>query len=132
MSFFRRMRAARASAPAVTATKTASPGVPAPAAPAASNTPVIGPPNNLSKAINVMKTTGNYGAAADMLRKEVGLPSGPAKSTAIYSNAMDGGGGNVMKKGGAVKYAKGGVTRADGIATKGHTKGRIVTMKSKK
>lgn len=31
------------------------------------------------------------------------------------------------KKGGEVKgYAKGGVTRADGCITKGHTKGRIV------
>jgi hypothetical protein len=29
-------------------------------------------------------------------------------------------------KGGAVKYAKGGVTRADGICKKGHTKGRMV------
>jgi hypothetical protein len=28
--------------------------------------------------------------------------------------------------GGAVKYAKGGVTRADGCVTKGHTKGKIV------
>ena len=32
-----------------------------------------------------------------------------------------------MKKGGAVKkMAKGGVTRADGCITKGHTKGRMV------
>jgi hypothetical protein len=29
-------------------------------------------------------------------------------------------------KGGSVKYAKGGVTRADGCVTKGHTKGRMV------
>ena len=29
-------------------------------------------------------------------------------------------------KGGAVKYAKGGVTRADGCVIKGHTKGRMV------
>jgi hypothetical protein len=32
-----------------------------------------------------------------------------------------------MKKGGKVKsYAKGGVTRADGCVTKGHTKGRML------
>ena len=29
-------------------------------------------------------------------------------------------------KGGAVKYKKGGVTRADGICKKGHTKGKMV------
>ena len=29
-------------------------------------------------------------------------------------------------KGGAIKYAKGGVTRADGCVTKGRTKGKIV------
>jgi len=28
------------------------------------------------------------------------------------------------------KYAKGGVTRADGCVTKGHTKGKMITMKS--
>jgi hypothetical protein len=28
------------------------------------------------------------------------------------------------------KMAKGGVTRADGCATKGHTKGKMITMKS--
>ena len=28
------------------------------------------------------------------------------------------------------KMAKGGVTRADGCVTKGHTKGKMVTMKS--
>ena len=43
-----------------------------------------------------------------------------------------------MKKGGAAKkmnmggmgYAKGGVTRADGVVSKGHTKGTQVTMKN--
>jgi hypothetical protein len=35
-----------------------------------------------------------------------------------------------MKKGGKVKkMAKGGVTRADGCVMKGHTKGKMVTMK---
>ena len=34
-----------------------------------------------------------------------------------------------MKKGGMAKYAKGGVTRADGVVSKGHTKGKMVTMK---
>ena len=35
-----------------------------------------------------------------------------------------------MKKGGACKgYAKGGVTRADGVVKKGHTKGKMITMK---
>ena len=34
-----------------------------------------------------------------------------------------------MKKGGMAKYAKGGVTRADGVASKGHTKGKMVAMK---
>jgi hypothetical protein len=35
-----------------------------------------------------------------------------------------------MKKGGMCKgYAKGGVTRADGCVTKGHTKGKMVAMK---
>lgn len=38
----------------------------------------------------------------------------------------------MMKKGEAkkpAKYAKGGVTRADGVASKGHTKGKMVAMK---
>jgi hypothetical protein len=35
-----------------------------------------------------------------------------------------------MKKGGMAKgYAKGGVTRADGCVTKGHTKGKTIAMK---
>jgi hypothetical protein len=35
-----------------------------------------------------------------------------------------------MKKGGMAKgYAKGGVTRADGCVTKGHTKGKMIAMK---
>jgi hypothetical protein len=35
-----------------------------------------------------------------------------------------------MKKGGMAKgYAKGGVTRADGCVTKGHTKGKMISMK---
>jgi hypothetical protein len=33
-------------------------------------------------------------------------------------------------KGGKVGYKSGGVTRADGCVTKGHTKGKMVTMKS--
>lgn len=34
---------------------------------------------------------------------------------------------DMMKRGGKVKgYAKGGVTRADGCVTKGHTKGRMI------
>ena len=34
---------------------------------------------------------------------------------------------DMMKRGGKVKgYAKGGVTRADGCITKGHTKGRVI------
>jgi hypothetical protein len=33
-----------------------------------------------------------------------------------------------MKKGG-MAYAKGGVTRADGCVTKGHTKGKMIAMK---
>jgi hypothetical protein len=47
--------------------------------------------------------------------------------------AMTGGGGGLpglegaMRNGGKVKgYAKGGVTRADGCVTKGHTKGKMV------
>jgi hypothetical protein len=39
-----------------------------------------------------------------------------------------------LKKGGMAcapkKMAKGGVTRADGCVSKGHTKGKMVTMKS--
>lgn len=39
-------------------------------------------------------------------------------------------GRGVYKKGGKVKkMAGGGVTRADGCVMKGHTKGKIVTMK---
>lgn len=35
-----------------------------------------------------------------------------------------------MKKGGMAKgYAKGGVTRADGCVSKGHTKGKMIAMK---
>ena len=34
-----------------------------------------------------------------------------------------------MKKGGTAKYAKGGVTRADGVVSKGHTKGKNIAMK---
>lgn len=33
--------------------------------------------------------------------------------------------GRKLAKGGMAKYAKGGVTRADGCVTKGHTKGKM-------
>jgi hypothetical protein len=35
-----------------------------------------------------------------------------------------------MKNGGSIKMAKGGVTRADGCVMKGHTKGKMIKMKS--
>lgn len=34
--------------------------------------------------------------------------------------------GRKLAKGGMAKYAKGGVTRADGCITKGHTKGKVM------
>jgi hypothetical protein len=46
-----------------------------------------------------------------------------ARQAAIAASAQ----GQPMKKGGKTKgYAKGGVTRADGCITKGHTKGKMV------
>jgi hypothetical protein len=51
------------------------------------------------------------------------------KEVKSHEKAMHG-----MKKGGMAcapkKMAKGGVTRADGCVSKGHTKGKMVTMKS--
>jgi hypothetical protein len=45
------------------------------------------------------------------------------RQAAIAASAQ----GQPMKKGGKTKgYAKGGVTRADGCITKGHTKGKMV------
>lgn len=45
------------------------------------------------------------------------------KQDAAYDKAMP----SPYKKGGAVKkYSKGGVTRADGIIKKGHTRGRMI------
>jgi hypothetical protein len=46
-----------------------------------------------------------------------------ARQAAMAASAQ----GQPMKKGGKTKgYAKGGVTRADGCITKGHTKGRMI------
>ena len=46
-----------------------------------------------------------------------------ARQQAMAASAQ----GQPMKKGGKTKgYAKGGVTRADGCVTKGHTKGKMV------
>ena len=46
-----------------------------------------------------------------------------ARQAAFAASAQ----GQPMKKGGKAKgYAKGGVTRADGCITKGHTKGRMI------
>jgi hypothetical protein len=76
------------------------------------------------------------GAMGKLIGKGLGgvLPAAIARSAqrdaaeeerqaAIAASAQ----GQPMKKGGKTKgYAKGGVTRADGCVTKGHTKGRMI------
>ena len=62
-----------------------------------------------------------------MMKKVAGIEA--TKVVNKHEKAMHG-----MKKGGMAcapkKMAKGGVTRADGCVSKGHTKGKMVTMKS--
>ncbi len=68
---------------------------------------------------------GDMKESKEMVKKEVSFmkKKGAPKSMVKHEMAEMG-----MKKGSAAKYAKGGVTRADGVATKGHTKGTMVKM----
>ena len=60
-----------------------------------------------------------------MMKKEVAFMKKKGAPKAMVKHEMAEAG---MKKGGMAKYAKGGVTRADGVVSKGHTKGKMVTM----
>lgn len=59
-----------------------------------------------------------------MMKKELAFmkKKGAPKSMVKHEEAEAKG----MRKGGKACYAKGGVTRADGCVTKGHTKGKMV------
>lgn len=67
------------------------------------------------------KEGGDMKESKAMMKKEVGFmkKAGAPKSMVKHEEAE-------MK--GMAKYAKGGVTRADGVVSKGHTKGKMVTM----
>jgi hypothetical protein len=70
------------------------------------------------------------GMAHEDVKKDMPMMKKVAKKEVkLHEKAMHG-----MKKGGMAcapkKMAKGGVTRADGCVSKGHTKGKMVTMKS--
>lgn len=69
---------------------------------------------------------GRMAESKKMMAKEVSFmkKKGAPKSMIKHEMAEAG-----MKKGGMAKYAKGGVTRADGVVSKGHTKGKMVAMK---
>ena len=71
------------------------------------------------------KEGGDMKESKAMVAKEMAFmkKKGAPKSMIKHEKAEAG-----MKKGGMAKYAKGGVTRADGCVTKGHTKGKQVTM----
>ena len=60
-----------------------------------------------------------------MMKKEVAFMKKKGAPKAMVKHEMAEAG---MKKGGMSKYAKGGVTRADGVVSKGHTKGTMVKM----
>ena len=68
---------------------------------------------------------GDMKESKDMMKKEVAFMKKKGAPKAMVKHEMAEAG---MKKGGTAKYAKGGVTRADGIVSKGHTKGKMVTM----
>ena len=72
------------------------------------------------------KEGGDMKESKKMVGKELAFmkKKGAPKSMIKHEMAEAG-----MKKGGMAKYAKGGVTRADGVASKGHTKGKMVAMK---
>ena len=71
------------------------------------------------------KEGGDMKESKAMVAKEMAFmkKKGAPKSMIKHEKAEAG-----MKKGGMAKYAKGGVTRADGCVTKGHTKGKMVAM----
>ena len=71
------------------------------------------------------KEGGDMKESKKMVGKELAFmkKKGAPKSMIKHEMAEAG-----MKKGGMAKYAKGGVTRADGVVSKGHTKGKMVTM----
>jgi hypothetical protein len=71
---------------------------------------------------DAMEQRGNR-ATSDNYSTRAGLGAGAGRGGQGGPSAED---LENMKKGGSAKYAKGGVTRADGCITKGHTKGRMV------
>ena len=71
------------------------------------------------------KEGGDMKESKEMMKKEVAFMKKKGAPKAMVKHEMAEAG---MKKGGMAKYAKGGVTRADGCVTKGHTKGTMVKM----
>lgn len=72
------------------------------------------------------KAEGGMAESKKMVKKELEFmkKKGAPKSMIKHEMAEAG-----MKKGGMTKkYAKGGVTRADGVVKKGHTQGKMVKM----
>ena len=68
---------------------------------------------------------GDMKESKEMMKKEVAFMKKKGAPKAMVKHEMAEAG---MKKGGTAKYAKGGVTRADGVVSKGHTKGKMVAM----
>ncbi len=71
------------------------------------------------------KEGGDMKESKGMMKKEVAFMKKKGAPKAMVKHEMAEAG---MKKGGMAKYAKGGVTRADGVVSKGHTKGKQVKM----
>ncbi len=71
------------------------------------------------------KEGGDMKESKGMMKKEVAFMKKKGAPKAMVKHEMAEAG---MKKGSMAKYAKGGVTRADGVVSKGHTKGKQVKM----
>ena len=92
----------------------------------------VGVPQSVGKEFSNADKSRKFAKGGDMkeskamMKKEVGFmkKAGAPKAMIKHEQAEMKG----MKKGGTAKYAKGGVTRADGVVAKGHTKGKMVAM----
>jgi hypothetical protein len=84
-------------------------------------------PTEVRNKMGYMKKGGDV-KHSDMAKDKPMMKKVAKEEVKSHEKAMHG-----MKKGGMAcgtkKMAKGGVARADGCATKGHTKGKMVTMK---
>jgi len=98
----------------------------------------VGVPQSVGKDFNEADKGRKFSKGGDMkeskgmMKKEVGFmkKAGAPKSMIKHEQAEMGMGMGMKKGGGVKKMAAGGVTRADGIVSKGHTKGKQIMMKS--